>query len=190
MSAFWSSRAERLISTRPASSAPQSRHIWRSQAASRGFGGSAGPGRSPWLSWKRRTVGCSARFMTALSLYMQLLPEKNTGRSPLGLVLAQLLRRLVEQADALVPQQFGGLALGFLPGRDRLLDQSLPLGRQAEGLGTGVLVRHDLQPAVRLQRFDVAAQSGRVELQNLANLGGPGEAEAGGDDEDEIGRAH
>ena len=24
-----------------------------------------GAGRSPWLSWKRRTVGCSARFMTA-----------------------------------------------------------------------------------------------------------------------------
>src|SRR5439155_9557225 len=129
MSARWSSRAGRLISTRPASSAPQSRHSWRSRAASSGFGGSAGPGRSPWLSWKRRTVGCSARFMTALSLYVQVSAEKNTGPSPLGLGPPQLLRRPVEQGDPLVPQEFAGPALRLLPGRHRLLDQALPLGR-------------------------------------------------------------
>ena len=59
-----------------------------------------------------------------------------------------------------------------------------PWARQAEGLGTGVFFRHDLQPAVRLQRLDVAAEGGRVELQNLADLGGPGQAEPGGHDQD------
>src|SRR5438309_106063 len=76
------------------------------------------------------------------------------------------------------------LALGFFPGRDRLLDQSSSLGRQPEWLGTGILIRHDLQPAVRLQRLDVAAQGRGIQLQNLADLGWPGEAEAGGHDRD------
>ena len=110
--------------------------------------------------------------------------EKNTGRISGWPRPAHLLGGFVEQGDPLVPQQFGGLALGFLPGRDRLLDQPLPLGRQAEGLGTGVFFRHDLQPAVGLQRLDVAAEGGRVQLQNLADLGGPGEAEPGGHDQD------
>ena len=88
---------------------------------------------------------------------MQLSQKKHTGRSPFGLCLSQLLRCFVEQDDALVPQPFSGLALGFLPGRDRFLDESLSPGRQAERLGAGVLVRHDLQSAVRLQRFDIAA---------------------------------
>src|SRR3954447_11881399 len=184
MSARWSSRAGRLISTRPASSAPLSRHSCRSQAASSGFGGSAGPGRLPGLSWKRRTVGCSARFMTALSLYMQVSAEKNTGPSPLGPGPPQLLRRPVEQGDPLVPQEFAGPALGLLPGRHRLLDQALALGGEPEGLGTGVFVRHDFQPAVGLQRLDVAAEGGRVQLQDLADLGGPGQAELGGNDQD------
>ena len=97
---------------------------------------------------------------------------------------SQLLGSPVEQSDPLVPQQFHCLPLGFLPGRDRLLDQSAALGRQAKRLGTGVLFQHDLQPPVRLQRFDVAAEGGRVKLQNLADLGGPGEAKFGGDDQD------
>src|SRR5207247_371709 len=66
----------------------------------------------------------------------------------------------------------------------RLLDQPGALGGQSKRLGTGVLFRHDLQPAVCLQRFDVATEGGRVQLQNLADLGGPGEAKFGGDDQD------
>src|SRR5262249_33859595 len=183
MSARWSSRAGRLISTRPASSAPQSRHNRRSQAASRGFGGSAQSERSP--SRKRRTVGCSASFMTPPRLlHVQISTEKNTGRSRFGPGLPQLLCRPVEQGDPLAPQQFGGLALRFFPGRDRLLDQALALGGEPEGLGTGVLVGHDLQPAVSLQRLDVAAESGGVQLQDVADLGGPGQAEPGGHDQD------
>src|SRR5206468_1953046 len=49
------------------------------------------------------------------------------------------------------------------PGRAQLL-------RQPERLGTRVLVRHDLQPAMPLQRLDVAAEGGGVQLQNLADL--------------------
>src|SRR3954471_20832727 len=183
MSARWSSRAGRLISNKAASSAPQSWHNCRTPAASSGCGGSVLSGRS--LSRKRRTVGCSARFMTTpLFLYMQVSQEKNTGGSALGVRLPQLPGGSVEQADALLPQEFGGLALGLLPGRHRLLDQPLALGRQPEGLGTGVLVRHDLQPAVGLQRLDIAAQGGGVQLQDVADLGGPGEAEPGGHDQD------
>src|SRR5262249_38183183 len=116
-------------------------------------------------SRKRRTVGCSARFMTPPPLlYMQVSSEKNTGRSRLGPGLSQVLRRPFEQGDPLAPQEFNGLALGLLPGRHRLLDQRPPLWRQPEGLGTGVLVGHDLQPAVGLQRLDVAAEGGGVQL--------------------------
>jgi hypothetical protein len=39
-------------------------------------------------------------------------------------------------------------------------------------LGAGVFFRYDLQPAVWLQRLDVAAEGGDVQLQNLADLGG------------------
>src|SRR5437588_7482419 len=67
---------------------------------------------------------------------MQLSSEKNTGRSAVGLRHAYLPGGFVEQGDPLAPQQFGGLSLGLLPGRHRLLDQPLPLRRQPEGLGT------------------------------------------------------
>src|SRR5262249_35806374 len=110
--------------------------------------------------------------------------RNNTGGSAFGLRLPQLPGGSVEQGDPLLPQQFGGPALGLFPGRDRLLDQALSLGGEAEWLGTGVLVRHDLQPAVGLQRLDVAAEGGGVQLQNLTDLGGPGQAEFGGHDED------
>src|SRR5579871_6069201 len=100
------------------------------------------------LSRKWRTVGCSARFMmTSRLLYMQLLSQK-TGRLAVGVSHANLPGNFVEQGNPLVPQQLHGLVLSLLPGRNRLLDQPLPLGRQPERLGTGIFFGHDLQPAV------------------------------------------
>ena len=136
------------------------------------------------LRESRRTVGWSASFMTAPIVVYASICRKKHGSVSAGSRTAQLLRGFVEQGDPFVPQQFGGLSLGLLPGRDRLFDQPLPLRRQPEGLGAGILVRHDLQPAVRPHPFDVAAEGGRVQLQNLADLGGPGEPELGGHDQD------
>src|SRR5438874_5532424 len=90
--------------------------------------------------------------------YTTISRKKHTGGSAVGPRPAQLLRRPVEQGDPLVPQQFGSLALGLLPGGQCLLDQPAALGGEPERLGTGVLVRDDLQPAVGLQRLDVAAE--------------------------------
>src|SRR5438270_13557584 len=70
-------------------------------------------------------------------------------------------------------REFAGPALGLLPRRHRLLDQTLPLRRQPEGLCAGILARHDLHPAVGPQRLDVAAEGRGIELQDLADLAGP-----------------
>jgi len=90
----------------------------------------------------------------------------------------------VEQGNPLISQEFAGPALGLLPGRHRLLDQTLPLRRQPEGLCAGILAGHDLHPAVGLQRLDVAAEGRGIELQDLADLAGPRQAELGRHDED------
>jgi hypothetical protein len=52
--------------------------------------------------------------------------------------------------------------LGLLPGRHRLLDQTLPLRRQPEGLCAGILAGYDLRaatlvPTIR-KPFDVLAE--------------------------------
>jgi len=100
------------------------------------------------------------------------------------LVTCHLPGGFVEQGNPLISQEFAGPTLGLLPGRHRLLDQTLPLWRQAKRLRATVLVGHDFQPAVGLQRLDVAAQGGRIQLQNLTDLGGPRQAEPGGHDQE------
>src|SRR5262245_39216123 len=59
---------------------------------------------------------------------------RKKGTLGLCLRLPQFPGRFIEQGNPLVPQQFAGPALGFLPGRDRLLDQPFALGRQPEGV--------------------------------------------------------
>ena len=45
-------------------------------------------------------------------------------------------------------------------------------------------MRHDLQPAVDPHPFNVAAERGRIALQDVTDLGGVGKAESGRHDQD------
>src|SRR5262245_11012942 len=90
---------------------------------------------------------------------------------------SQLPSRFVEQGSSFVAQEFFRLLLGLLPGRDRPLQQPPSLGGQAERLRPGVLAGHDFQPALGPHPLDVAAERGRIQLEDVADLGGLGHAE-------------
>ena len=104
-------------------------------------------------------------------VYATIGPNKHAA----SVVGSQFLCGFVQQGNALVPQQFASLTLGIFPGGYRFFDQALPLRGQPKGLSAGVFARHDFQPAVRPHPFHVPAESGRVELQDVAYLDGPGE---------------
>ena len=94
------------------------------------------------------------------------------------------LGHAIEQRDGVGAQHFGGAPLGLLPSGKCVVDQALAGACQAKGLGATVVGRHDFEPACGAHPLDVAAESRRVELEDFADLGRPGEAELGRDDQD------
>ena len=98
--------------------------------------------------------------------------------------LPQLLGSLVEQGDSVVAQEFFGPVLRLFPGWDGAYQQLLPLGGQPKGLHPGVIIGYDFQPTLAAHPFDVPAERGRVQLEDVADHGRASQSDFGRHNED------